>query len=210
MRKWILALILMLLIVALGAGVAINRPLVLGDDGILRNPPLCQMDGQRVYYYKSPQEHIWDSGGGLAMAVIDGKGIPWIIIDNDNFSLFSVPFQFWMMRHECHHHLMGHTRLNPQQAIGDGNKNERETDCGAIDDMVKFGFTNKQFDQLFADMVNRELLSKALGGVQETEFTQVSHSWTPEERMEHNKQCLMISRSKYSVTTNVSAVETQN
>ena len=81
-----------------------------------------------------------------------------------------------------------------------------EADCAAIDELVKYGFEDHHFEDLFADMVNYDLLKKALEGVRFTEYIAMAHQWTPEERLEHNKQCLMNSRLKYSAPKHAPAV----
>ena len=197
MLKWILFAVITITIVVVSTGYSMSRPLALRGDGLLRNPPSCEMNGKRVYYHKVSQEEMWKQGAGLAMATIDHGLTPWIVIDGDNMKKFSAPFQYWMLRHECWHHMAAHTKINIQSAMTKGGEFERISDCGAIDDMVKSGFTDEQFEQLFADMANRDMIFNAIRGIRMTEYSNKNHKWTPEERMEYNKQCLITSRSKY-------------
>lgn len=193
MKTLTLTILFFVLTAGMIAGSTAHRdydPLRLGSNGILKDPPLCMVDGTKVVYHLLPAESLWNNGAGLGQIAIDDNDKPVVALDKDHLPLFTPEFQLWLMMHECAHHQLHHWPSSA--ATGSSAYNhEKEADVLALVVLASMGFTAEHFAKIISDIQNHDKMKVALSGV--VAFPEIvnAHPWTLEERAEFNTQQLL-------------------
>ncbi len=157
-------------------------------DGLIWNPPKCEVDGSTLNVVFPPTEEFWNRGIALGTVIIHPKTKELLLaFDKTHFRNMPPEIQRFTVYHECAHAKLGHLKILTHD---DPNSLEREADCYAMEAILRENWKPERMDKLYASMLDGEIMGPALRGVKYNEFAAKAHAWTPQERVDHLKSCI--------------------
>ena len=124
--------------------------LTTAKNGIVKNLPICTVDGVEAKYIQS-RKQVWARTVSIASVDYDKRGNPLIIIDPIAFADAPPEFQVWVALHECNHHLRNHLRSGVEIGFSPMTKfaQEHQSDRYASTKIVQAGFTEEQIQNIY-------------------------------------------------------------
>lgn len=154
MLKYVIGLFLALF---LQTGHALD--LSVDERGILKNLPICVANGKTAHYLED-RETLHRLSFGFAMAYVDNNGEKVILYDPYAMADSPPAFQYWMLRHECAHHTLGHTTSHMGLYSRTQPSPEDQADCRAAVEMVQNGMSPSEVEDVVNTIRNESHIRK--------------------------------------------------